>query len=345
MWPTRSPRPPATEASTTSARRSGALVLGPGDVLRRRRRARRREGRGGVRRRHAPGRGARTPSGAAPSGRWRRVRSRRRRRPTPTPRPTMSSRDARLRRRRRSTWSTPRPCRSRSPATSTSLEVNPRLSFDREAAYGRHLDIAGRREHDLPPGRPDDRLVPIRGERVVIGSPVSSTGRSTHRVRERRAGAAARDRLPRHRSPGGDPEAAVAASAPSPRASTRRCRHDRQPRTRTPTSTAPHRRPRAPRRHRTRRAGRGSQPARRRRVPARLRQRPVATDRPARGAGGVVRRRRHQRPGARRRARIRTASIGIADGRIAAVGRRATPTRPTTSTSWSVRARSSSTAG
>jgi urease subunit gamma/beta len=50
------------------------------------------------------------------------------------------------------------------------LEVNPRLSFDREAAYGRHLDIAAGSSITFEPGEPQRvALVPIRGERVVIG--------------------------------------------------------------------------------------------------------------------------------------------------------------------------------
>jgi urease subunit gamma/beta len=60
------------------------------------------------------------------------------------------------------------------PVTVTShfhfLEVNPRLSFDREAAYGRHLDIAAGSSVTFAPGESRTvRLVPIRGERLVIG--------------------------------------------------------------------------------------------------------------------------------------------------------------------------------
>jgi urease subunit gamma/beta len=60
------------------------------------------------------------------------------------------------------------------PITVTShfhfLEVNPRLSFDREAAYGRHLDIAAGSSITFGPGESRRvELVPIRGERVVIG--------------------------------------------------------------------------------------------------------------------------------------------------------------------------------
>jgi urease subunit gamma/beta len=60
------------------------------------------------------------------------------------------------------------------PITVTShfhfLEVNPRLSFDRAAAYGRHLDIAAGSSITFVPGESQSvRLVPIRGERVVIG--------------------------------------------------------------------------------------------------------------------------------------------------------------------------------
>lgn len=50
------------------------------------------------------------------------------------------------------------------------FEVNPRLSFDRAAAYGRHLDVAAGSSVAFPPGQPVPvRLVPIGGARVVIG--------------------------------------------------------------------------------------------------------------------------------------------------------------------------------
>ena len=60
------------------------------------------------------------------------------------------------------------------PITVTShfhfLEVNPRLSFDRASAYGRHLDIAAGSTQTFAPARRRPRaLVPLRGERVVIG--------------------------------------------------------------------------------------------------------------------------------------------------------------------------------
>ena len=60
------------------------------------------------------------------------------------------------------------------PITVTShfhfLEVNPRLGFDRAAAYGRHLDIAAGASVLFPPGGTVRvRLAPIRGDRVVIG--------------------------------------------------------------------------------------------------------------------------------------------------------------------------------
>jgi urease subunit gamma/beta len=60
------------------------------------------------------------------------------------------------------------------PITVTShfhfLEVNPRLSFDRAAAYGRHLDIAAGSSITFEPGETQRvSLVAIRGERVVIG--------------------------------------------------------------------------------------------------------------------------------------------------------------------------------
>lgn len=60
------------------------------------------------------------------------------------------------------------------PITVTShfhfLEVNPRLSFDRAAAYGRHLDIAAGASTTFAPAETRTvRLVSIRGARVVIG--------------------------------------------------------------------------------------------------------------------------------------------------------------------------------
>jgi urease subunit gamma/beta len=60
------------------------------------------------------------------------------------------------------------------PITVTShfhfLEVNPRLSFDRAAAYGRHLDIPAGSTSTFAPGETRAvRLAPIRGERVVVG--------------------------------------------------------------------------------------------------------------------------------------------------------------------------------
>ncbi|MHB1613853.1 MAG: urease subunit gamma [Actinomycetes bacterium] len=60
------------------------------------------------------------------------------------------------------------------PITVTShfhfFEVNPRLSFDRDAAYGRHLDIPAGASTSFPPGDPVRvSLVPIAGARVVIG--------------------------------------------------------------------------------------------------------------------------------------------------------------------------------
>jgi urease subunit gamma/beta len=50
------------------------------------------------------------------------------------------------------------------------FEVNPRLSFDRAAAYGRHLDVDAGSSVAFPPGQPVRvRLVPIAGDRVAIG--------------------------------------------------------------------------------------------------------------------------------------------------------------------------------
>ena len=50
------------------------------------------------------------------------------------------------------------------------FEVNPRLAFHRAAAYGRHLAVpAGTAQRFAPGERTVVSLVPIRGERVVIG--------------------------------------------------------------------------------------------------------------------------------------------------------------------------------
>ncbi len=50
------------------------------------------------------------------------------------------------------------------------FEVNPRLAFDRAAAYGRHLAIPAGTAQRFDPGQSTVvRLVPIGGERVVIG--------------------------------------------------------------------------------------------------------------------------------------------------------------------------------
>ncbi|MBX6167847.1 MAG: urease subunit gamma [Thermobispora bispora] len=50
------------------------------------------------------------------------------------------------------------------------FEVNPRLRFDRAKAYGRHLAVpAGTAVRFDPGATVEVRLVPIRGDRVVIG--------------------------------------------------------------------------------------------------------------------------------------------------------------------------------
>jgi urease subunit gamma/beta len=50
------------------------------------------------------------------------------------------------------------------------FEANPRLRFDRAAAYGRHLDVAAGSTVRFDPGvEVTVTLVPIGGERVVIG--------------------------------------------------------------------------------------------------------------------------------------------------------------------------------
>jgi urease subunit gamma/beta len=50
------------------------------------------------------------------------------------------------------------------------FEANPRLSFDRAAAYGRHLDVPAGSSVRFDPGvEVDVRLVPIGGKRVAVG--------------------------------------------------------------------------------------------------------------------------------------------------------------------------------
>lgn len=50
------------------------------------------------------------------------------------------------------------------------FEVNPRLNFDREASYGRRLQIPAGEHVDFPPAESVIvNLVPISGERVLIG--------------------------------------------------------------------------------------------------------------------------------------------------------------------------------
>lgn len=50
------------------------------------------------------------------------------------------------------------------------FEVNPRLAFDRAAAYGMHLALPAGEHKDFPPGQSVAvDLVPISGDRVVIG--------------------------------------------------------------------------------------------------------------------------------------------------------------------------------
>ncbi len=50
------------------------------------------------------------------------------------------------------------------------FETNPRLRFDRGAAYGRHLAVPAGSTISFPPGVPTEvPLVPIGGDRVVIG--------------------------------------------------------------------------------------------------------------------------------------------------------------------------------
>ncbi len=50
------------------------------------------------------------------------------------------------------------------------FEVNPRLIFDREASYGRHLFIPAGEHVDFPAGQTTSvTLVPITGNRIIIG--------------------------------------------------------------------------------------------------------------------------------------------------------------------------------
>ncbi len=103
------------------------------------------------------------------------------------------------------------------PITVTShfhfLEVNPRLAFDREAAYGRHLDVAAGSSTLFPPGETVRvRLVPIRGERVAIGfaglvdGPLDAPG-----AKERALDLLRSTGFLDTAVDGGDPEGAVAA--------------------------------------------------------------------------------------------------------------------------------------
>jgi len=102
------------------------------------------------------------------------------------------------------------------PITVTShfhfLEVNPRLSFDRAASYGRHLDIAAGASTTFEPGTTTRvRLVPIRGERVVVGfaglvdGPLDAPGAQDRALQLLRATG-----FLDTGAPGGDPEQAVA---------------------------------------------------------------------------------------------------------------------------------------
>jgi urease subunit gamma/beta len=103
------------------------------------------------------------------------------------------------------------------PITVTShfhfFEVNPRLALDREAAYGRHLDVAAGSSVLFPPGETRRvRLVPIRGERVVIGfaglvdGPLDAPGAKERALDLLRATGFLDTAVV-----GGDPEGAVAA--------------------------------------------------------------------------------------------------------------------------------------
>ena len=66
------------------------------------------------------------------------------------------------------------------------FEVNPRLAFDRAAAYGRHLAItAGSTRRTSTPAYPVEvALVPFGGERVIVGfsglvdGPLDAAGRA-----------------------------------------------------------------------------------------------------------------------------------------------------------------------
>ncbi|CAB4846282.1 unannotated protein [freshwater metagenome] len=103
------------------------------------------------------------------------------------------------------------------PITVTShfhfLEVNPRLSFDREATYGRHLDVAAGSTVTFGPGETRRvRLAPIRGERVVIGfaglvdGPLDAPGARERALEFLRATGFLDSAV----QPQGDPEAAAA---------------------------------------------------------------------------------------------------------------------------------------
>lgn len=99
------------------------------------------------------------------------------------------------------------------------FETNPRLRFDRAAAYGRRLDVPAGSTIAFPPGVPTEvALVPIGGDRVVIGfaglvdGPLDAPGAREAAVARARAcgfadsGAGATDD-----SPPADPAAAAPA--------------------------------------------------------------------------------------------------------------------------------------
>jgi urease subunit gamma/beta len=95
------------------------------------------------------------------------------------------------------------------------FETNPRLRFDRAAAYGRRLDVPAGSTLAFPPGVPTEvALVPIGGDRVVVGfaglvdGPLDAPGARQAALAKARACGFADTGEP---GPQGVPDAAVSA--------------------------------------------------------------------------------------------------------------------------------------
>lgn len=99
------------------------------------------------------------------------------------------------------------------------FEVNPRLRFDRGAAYGRRLDVPAGSTVAFAPGEPVDvTLVPVGGARVIIGfaglvdGPLDAPGAKEEALARARACGFADSADPGAPVPLHDPEAAVPAA-------------------------------------------------------------------------------------------------------------------------------------